>query len=237
MSSLRRATMAALAIVLAARVGVAFFAVEREGHERQAAESRAARARIRAITAQMNPHFLFNTLHSLSALLRRDVSAAESVLERLGRLLRYGLDRGDSPLPLADEWQFTESYLELEKVRLSSRLQFDAQFQGDSLDRMVPPFILQPLVENAIRHAIDANPEGGSVSIGARIRDDAFLVIEVRDSGAGDDDESVMNASGVGVRGVRAQLAAHCGDEAGFEIERPAGGGFVIRLVIPPIDE
>ena len=235
MTSLARAAVAALALVLAARVGVAIFAVEREAAERQAAEDRASRARIRALTAQMNPHFLFNTLHSLAALLRRDPAAAESVLQRLGGLLRYGIDRGDSLLLLEEEWQFTKSYLELERVRLGPRLTVETALAPEALDRMVPPFILQPLVENAIRHAVDAAPAGGRVSVRASLRADR-LTVEVVDSGPGASPELLWNAKGVGLRGVRAQLQAHFGEEAKMEAERGAGG-FTVRLVLPALDD
>jgi signal transduction histidine kinase len=234
-TNLGRASVAALALVLAVRVGVAIFAVEREAGERQAAEGRASRARIRALTAQMNPHFLFNTLHSLAALLRRDPVAAESVLQRLGGLLRYGIDRGDTLLPLSEEWQFTQSYIDLERVRLGARLSVDMQLDPEAADRLVPPFILQPLVENAIRHAVDATPSGGGVSVRAELRADV-LAIEVTDSGTGASPEALWAGKGVGLRGVRAQLAAHYGDDAKMEAES-GRAGFTIRLVLPALDD
>jgi len=234
-TNLGRAAVAALALVLAVRVGVAIFAVEREASERQAAEGRASRARIRALTAQMNPHFLFNTLHSLAALLRRDPVAAESVLQRLGGLLRYGIDRGDALLPLSEEWQFTQSYIDLERVRLGARLSVQARLDPEAGERLVPPFILQPLVENAIRHAVDATPSGGSVSVRAGLGPDV-LVIEVTDSGTGASPEALWDGKGVGLRGVRAQLAAHFGDDAKMEAES-GRAGFTIRLVLPALDD
>ncbi len=236
-TSLRHAATAALGLVLAVRVGVAIYAGEHEADERQAAEARAGRARIRAITAQMNPHFLFNTLHSLSALVRRDASVAEDVLERLGGLLRYGIDQGDTPLPLEDEWRFTESYLHLEQVRLGPRLTVTTSLDPDALERIVPPFVLQPLVENAIRHAIDCEPEGGSLAVRADLLPDDTLRIEVEDSGRGADEQAIFSGTGVGLRGVRAQLAAHFGDQARMEAQRTASGRFVVRLLMPPLDE
>jgi signal transduction histidine kinase len=234
-TNLGRSTVAALALVLAMRVGVAIYAVEREATERQAAEERAGRARIRALTAQMNPHFLFNTLHSLAALLRRDPVTAESVLQQLGGLLRYGIDRGDALLPLEEEWRFTQSYLDLEQIRLGRRLTVTTQLEPEALERMVPPFIIQPLVENAIRHAVDASPEGGSIAVRASLRADS-LVVEVIDSGTGADPEALWNAAGVGLRGVRAQLTAHFGEDAKMEADNgPAG--FMVRLVLPPLDD
>lgn len=233
---LGRVTVAALGFVLAVRVGVGLFAVEREARERQAADERASRARIRAITAQMNPHFIFNVLHSLSALLRRDAAAAESVIERLGGLLRYGIDRGDVPVSLADEWEFTRAYLDLEQVRLGSRLRVDVDVDPEALARAVPPFILQPLVENAIRHAVDASPAGGRVSVRAALVSGGELTVEVSDNGPGADDDALWSGSGVGLRGVRAQLETYFGRGARVETER-GPSGFVVRLVLPPLED
>jgi signal transduction histidine kinase len=234
-TGLRGVTVVALALVLTVRVGVALFAVEREAKERQAAEAQANRARIRAVTAQMNPHFLFNTLHSLSALLRRDASAAESALERLGGMLRYGIDRGETTVRLAEEWTFTRAYLELEQVRLGPRLVVEADLNPACMDLAVPPFILQPLVENAVRYAVDSAPTGGRISVHAAQRGEE-LVVEVRDSGTGADEAALWNGSGVGLRGVRAQLATHFGDGARMETER-LPDGFLVRLVLPASDD
>jgi signal transduction histidine kinase len=234
-TGLGRVAVAVLGFVLAVRVGVALFAVEREARERHAAEERAHRARMRAVTAQMNPHFLFNALHSLAALLRRDAAAAEGVLERLGDLLRYGIERGETAVSLADEWDFTRAYLDLERVRLGSRLVVDVSLDPDALARAVPPFILQPLVENAIRHAVDPSPVGGRISVRAAVHDDA-LVVEVGDSGPGADEQALWDSSGVGLRGVRTQLAAHFGEDARVEAVR-SPSGFVVRLVLPRLDD
>jgi len=234
-TTLSAAATVALGLVLAARVSVALYAVEREADERRRAEGRVSLARLRAVTARMNPHFLFNALHSLSALLRRDARAAEGVLERLGGLLRYGLDQGDAPVPLADEWQFASDYARLEQVRLGERLRFEGDIDPAALEHMVPPFVIQPLVENAIRHAIDRDPAGGLVRVRAW-SEASVLTIEVWDSGPGAALAQLDNARGVGLRGVRAQLEAHHGPHAVLAAERPPAGGFVVRIELPLAD-
>ncbi len=227
-----RAVIGAMGIVLAARIGAALYAVEKEAEERRSAEESATRARIRALTAQMSPHFLFNALHSLSALVRRDAAASERALERLGGLLRYGLDASEQFVSVRDEWRFASDYLDLEALRFGPRLEVVAEMDEDVLDLSVPPFILQPLVENAIKHGVSPMPGGGRVTVRGR-RDGPDLIVEVCDTGPGATSEAMENAPGVGVRGVRAQLQSHLGEGWRMETETPATGGFVVRLVLP----
>jgi signal transduction histidine kinase len=231
-----RVVAGTMGILLAVRIGAALFAVEQELHERREAEQKASRARLRAVTAQMSPHFLFNALHSLSALVRRDVPAAEGALERLGGLLRYGLDTDESAVPFADEWSFARKYLDLESLRLGTRLTIREEIDDEVLNKVVPPFIVQPLVENAVRYGVSPFPAGGSVTVRARVEGDA-LVLEVEDSGPGATLETMADAPGVGIRGVRAQLETHFPQAWRMELVRPATGGFVVRLVMPAEDE
>jgi acyl dehydratase len=225
-----------MGVLLALRIGAALFAVEQELQERRVAEQQASRARLRAVTAQMSPHFLFNALHSLSALVRRDAPAAEGALGRLGGLLRYGLDTGESAVPLADEWAFARDYLELERLRLGDRLAVREGIAPEALELLVPPFIVQPLVENAIRYGVNPFPAGGSIAVSARIEGDE-LVLEVEDSGPGSTLETMADASGVGLRGVRAQLETHFPQAWRMELVRPSSGGFVVRVVMPADEE
>lgn len=221
-----------MGVLLALRVGAALFAVEQELRERQQAERQASRARLRAVTAQMSPHFLFNALHSLSALVRRDARAAEGTLERLGGLLRYGLDAGESAVTFADEWTFARNYLDIEALRLGSRLRVSEQIDPEVMDQLVPPFIIQPLLENAIRYGVSPFPAGGSIAVRARVEGDE-LILEVEDSGPGSTPETMADAPGVGVRGVRAQLETHFPQAWRMELLRPSTGGFVVRVVMP----
>lgn len=224
--------VALMGLTLAARIGTALYAVEQESVERRRAEQRASLARLRAVTAQMNPHFLFNALHSLSALVRRDATSAERALERLGGLLRYGLDSGDELVPLSAEWAFARDYLDMEALRLGPRLVVRTDLQPEALRVPVPPFVLQPLVENAVRYAVSPFPAGGPIEVRAAV-EDGWLVVEVRDWGPGSDGGALRDAPGVGIRGVRAQLETHYGTEARLELTRPEDGGLRARLVLP----
>jgi signal transduction histidine kinase len=193
------------------------------------------RAELQALRAQLDPHFLFNTLHSLMALIRTDQRAAESALERLGDLLRYVLDVNRDALdevPLGDEWAFVRNYLALEQHRLGARLRVVDGLDPDSLDCLVPAFTLQPLVENAIRHGIAPQPQGGTLTVSSRLDGDA-LSLEVRDDGAGGELGVVTRASGVGVRAVRQRLEARYGTSARIQIETSPGAGFTARLTLP----
>jgi hypothetical protein len=229
---LSRVVVGAMGVLLAVRVGTAVRAVERESRERTRAEQRVARARMRAVTAQMNPHFLFNALHSLSALVRRDPRESEAALERLGSLLRYGVDSGEDLVPLRAEWRFASDYLELERMRLGDRLRVEKDSDEEALERLVPPFILQPLVENAVRYAVSPFPDGGTVRMQAYLQGDRMQV-EVRDSGPGATSGATEGGTGVGLRGVRAQLQTHFQDDWSMETLVPETGGFLVRLEFP----
>lgn len=234
-SNTSRVVVGVMGVLLALRVGAALYAVERESEDRRTAERQAGRARLRAVTAQMNPHFLFNALHSLSALVRRDTQASEDALERLGGLLRYGLDSGDHPVRFREEWGFARDYLALESLRLGTRLEVREEIDEDVMDLAVPPFVIQPLVENAVRYAVSPFPSGGWVAVRARQRGGA-LVLEVADSGPGASEDAVANAPGVGLRGVRAQLATHFGEEWRMDVAHD-GTEFRIRLTMPADDD
>jgi signal transduction histidine kinase len=205
--------------------------------EAAAARSEALRVRaeLQALRAQLDPHFLFNTLHSLMALVRTDQRAAESALERLGDLLRYVLDVNRDALdevPLADEWAFVRNYLELEQLRLGARLRVVDNLDPDSLECLIPAFTLQPLVENAIRHGIATQPKGGTLTVTSGLENDA-LVLQVRDDGAGAAPDAVAIASGVGVRAVRQRLEARYGAKAWLDVDTAPGAGFAVTATMP----
>jgi signal transduction histidine kinase len=207
--------------------------------EQEAAATRSealrVRAELQALRAQLDPHFLFNTLHSLMALVRTDQRAAESALERLGDLLRYVLDVNRDALdevPLADEWAFVRNYLALERLRLGARLQVVEDLDDESLDCVIPAFTLQPLVENAIRHGIASQPRGGTVTVTSRLENDA-LVLQVRDDGPGGSPGAVASASGLGVRAVRQRLETRYGPRARMNVETAPGAGFAVTVTMP----
>jgi sensor histidine kinase YesM len=198
-------------------------------------EALRVRAELQALRAQLNPHFLFNTLHSLIALVRRDPPKAEAALERFGDLLRYVLDVNRDLLDevaVADELNFVRSYLSLEQLRLGDRLRIEEQIDADALDCLIPSFTLQPLVENAIRHGIAPQARGGTLRIAARLEGDR-LVMEVSDDGGGASAESVGSAEGLGLRAVRQRIEARYGTTSSFAVTTAPDRGFTVRLAIP----
>jgi hypothetical protein len=198
-------------------------------------EALRVRAELQALRAQLNPHFLFNTLHSLIALVRRDPPKAEAALERFGDLLRYVLDVNRDVLDevaVADELNFVRSYLSLEQLRLGDRLRVEERVDGDALDCLIPSFTVQPLVENAIRHGIASQASGGVLRISAGLEGNR-LVMEVSDDGAGAIPESLGAAEGLGLRAVRQRLEARYGADSSFGITTGPGRGFAVRLSLP----
>ena len=196
-------------------------------------ELEAARARLAALRAQLRPHFLFNALHSVGALIRSDAGAAEQALDRLGALLRYTLDEGEESLVyLADDWQFTTNYLALERLRLGSRLVVESDLARDALECLVPSFLLQPLVENSIRHAIAIRPQGGTLWVAAARHGDR-LEIEVRDDGPGADPNRLSAATGMGLSAVRRHLEMCFDGRSQMIVDTAPGAGFRVRLLLP----
>ncbi len=211
----------------------------RESQEREltAAQlrTRLAEANLQALQRQLHPHFLFNTLNTISALMHRDTEAADATLERLGDLLRLTLDRvGTQHVTLQDELDFLRKYLEIEKTRFGDRLQVHTEVDLDTLDAAVPNLVLQPLVENALRHGIGPKIGGGRVEITAR-REGDNLRLEVRDNGVGLTSEAFN--TGVGLTNTRSRLEHLYGDRYRFECHTPPGGGLLVTVVIPFISE
>jgi len=198
------------------------------------AENLRTRAELEALRAQLNPHFLFNTLHSLMALVRHDPLAAEDALERLAALLRHTLMtmKDAEDVVLSEELDFVENYLALEHLRLGDRLRIEKRIQAETLGCRLPPFTLQPLIENSIRHAISTQPQGGVLQINAERRD-GLLCLEVSDDGPGAKLQDVEASNGIGVRIVRQRLLTRYGDQASFDLVTWPGKGFSVRLEIP----
>jgi signal transduction histidine kinase len=196
------------------------------------AEAAASRAQLSALRAQLNPHFLFNALHSLGALVRHDTDRTEEALERLGGLLRYALDEGGERVPLAREWDFVRDYLQLEQLRLGDRLRVEESCDPEARAVLVPPFALQPLVENAIRHGIAQSPAGGRVCVTARVQGER-LTMQVEDDGLGCDPGAWAHAAGLGLRSLRERLAASYRDAARLEVVTSPGAGFRVSIELP----
>lgn len=153
--------------------------------ERERAEKLAAEARLASLESRLQPHFLFNTINSILSLMREDPAAAESMLERLSRLLRFALDNQRRGLvPLAEELRLVEDYLEIERVRFGERLRFAVDCPEESLRAQVPAYAVQTLVENAMKYAVAARRAGGEITVRAG-REDRLLRLEVADNGPG----------------------------------------------------
>lgn len=193
-----------------------------------------ARAELETLRTQLNPHFLFNTLHSLMALVRHDASAAEDALEKLATLLRHTLMTSSqtNDVSLRDELDFIRNYLSIERIRFGNRLQVEESVGVEALDCLLPPFTLQPLVENSIKHAVDNQPQGGILHIRAS-RHDGVLQLEVKDNGPGANIEDLANSTGSGLRTARQRLTARYSGRATFQIDTSPGQGFAVRMEIP----
>ena len=209
----------------------------REAQERELRtselERHLAQARLQALQMQLNPHFLFNTLHAISALMHKNVEAADSMIARLSELLRYALESTDAQeVPLKQELAFLEGYLEIEQTRFGDRLVVQKEIDPLVLEAHVPNLVLQPLVENAIRHGIEPHARRGEIKLSAR-REDGLLHLEVRDNGGGLRTEDGLPEEGVGLSNTRARLTELYGDQYRFEFRNGEKGGLVVHLAIP----
>jgi sensor histidine kinase YesM len=207
--------------------------------ERRTARAEALRidAELRALRAQLNPNFLFNTLHSITALVRIDPADGQRALEHFAALLRYVLDvnrERSEEVPLEEELGFVRTYLALEHLRLGDRLQVTEEIDPEALECLVLAFSLQPLVENAIRHGIAPRSGQGRLRIAAHLEGEQ-LMLEVADDGSGADGAAVAEAAGVGLSAVRQRLETRWGSQARLEIVTAPRNGFLVRLVLPAV--
>lgn len=196
-------------------------------------EAQLARARLQVLEMQLHPHFLFNTLHAVVTLMHRDVDAAERMLTRLGDLLRMALETsGAQEVPLKDELEFLGRYLEIERIRFGDRLSVSVDVRPEVLDARVPSFILQPLVENAIRHGVARHAGPGRIEIRGHRRDGRFE-LAVSDNGPGLPDDGSELREGVGLSNTRARLRGLYGREQDLQLVTGPDGGLTVRLWIP----
>lgn len=197
-------------------------------------EGQLAKARLQTLKSQLQPHFLFNTLHSISALMLIDVYAADRMMTRLSDLLRLSLESGGSQLTtLSQELEFLNGYLEIEKTRFEDRLTVVFEIAPDCLDAQVPHLLLQPLVENAVRHGISRMSAGGEIRIEGR-HDGANLLLRVKDNGPGlASSSNEQFKSGVGLTVTRERLITLFGDDQSCRIRNLPEGGVEVCLQIP----
>ncbi|HET7436700.1 MAG TPA: histidine kinase [Thermoanaerobaculia bacterium] len=193
-------------------------------------EAQLAHARLDALRMQINPHFLFNTMNAISALVERDPRGVRRMIARLSELLRETLDRrAEEELPLRDELDFLQRYLDIMAVRFQGKLTVTREIADDTLDVRVPSFILQPLVENALEHGVSRSGDA-RVTLGAR-RDGAQLVFTVHDDGPGL--AGNMDEPGVGLANTRARLSALYGEAASLSVVTAAEGGATAEIRLP----
>jgi two-component system LytT family sensor kinase len=219
--------LAGIVGVVEARRRAVHAALDRERLRAQIAEQR-----LIALTGQLHPHFLFNTLQGISTLIHRDPDAADEMLAKLSDLLRDLLRHRDHALvPLADELRYARTYLEIAQLRFADRLQFEIDAAPAVEQASVPLFILQPLVENALAHGIGGRARGGRVTVKANRAGDR-LQLEVRDDGAGLT-TSATRREGIGLSNTRERLRASFDGQHRFSLESVPSGGTVACIEIP----
>lgn len=196
-------------------------------------------ARLEALQRQINPHFLFNTLNSIASLVRLEPEVAREMVVKLANILRVLLKQRDSFVPFRDELAFTDDYLRIEVVRFGDKLKVVKEIAPDSLDQSVPSMLLQPLIENSIKHGIEPRISGGTVTLRSRIASHCLL-IDVEDDGVGiapereTSSESFARAgTGIGMRNVRERLEVLYGAAAVMQVESRPGRGTRVRLELP----
>lgn len=197
-------------------------------------ETELARARLLALQSQVHPHFLFNTLHMISAVVYRDAALADRLIDRLSGLLRAGLEAPAAPrVPLSRELEILDLYLDIMRARFGDRLAVALSIAPDALPALVPSFSLQPLVENAIKHGLLPRVGGGTVRIAAARRD-GRLVVDVEDDGPGfGADPGALLDRGVGLRNIRSRLENLYGAEGALRLRAGEAGGARATLDIP----
>ncbi len=233
-------SIATTSVVISILLSAIFFWREREAraqaeleHERlrsERVEREAALANLRALQAQIEPHFLFNTLANVASLVDADPAQAKRMLETFIRFLRASLaaTRTDTTT-LGAEGELIASYLDVLRVRMGGRLAYTIDIPTDLAAFSIPPMLLQPVVENAIRHGLEPKVEGGAVAFGAR-RDGADVVIEVADSGVG---FAPTTRGGVGLTNLRDRLRGLYGERAALAVADRAPGGALVTIRIP----
>ena len=225
--------------ILYTAIAIGFTVAESRRRQTEVAErlrAEVAEARLDALRQQLNPHFLFNTLNHIVSELRslrsRDVEPALKMLLALSDLLRDVLRERAQLIPLRDEVRMVERYLEIERARFGDRLQAEVTFEPRALDAMVPSLILQPLLENAMRHGVSAADGKCRLGLTVRTRDDRVL-LEVRDAGPGMDPARTEAAPGVGLRNTAERLKYLYGADHTFELKALDGGGLLVAIDLP----
>jgi two-component system LytT family sensor kinase len=195
------------------------------------------KARMDALSSQINPHFLFNTLNTVSALIRMDPDMARVVVIKLSNILRRLLRTQETFVPLREELNFVDDYLDIEVARSGpEKLSIHKEIEENTLEAFVPAMLLQPIVENSIKHGLAPKIEGGEIRIRTAL-EDGHLVIEVEDNGIGMSESRLTRATGegIGMSNVRARLKLLYGDEFRFDVTSRPGIGTQVRIEVPEL--
>jgi len=201
--------------------------------ERDEAEARrlAIEAQLASLESRVNPHFLFNTLNSIAALVPRDPEGAERMTGQLASLMRSALDTAGSPtVPLEDELKVVRDYLDIERVRFGERLRYTFTLDEHALKTPVPRLSLQTLVENSVKFAVSPRPEGATIAVNAQMID-SCVRIEVKDDGPGFGGAGMPTGHGLAL--LEARLKMIFGDRATLSVENQSGGGARVWLTVP----
>jgi two-component system, LytTR family, sensor kinase len=202
-------------------------------------------ARLDALQRQINPHFLFNTLNSITSLVRSQPELAREMIVKLANILRVLLKDREAFVPFQEELAFTDDYLDIEVVRFGEKLRVVKEIAANTLDVVVPGMLLQPLIENSIKHGLEPRISGGTVTLRSKITDDGMLLVEVEDDGVGMAPERnvaspvgglVQPGTGIGMRNVRDRMKVLYGEMASLEINSRPGRGTKVALRMPILD-
>jgi two-component system LytT family sensor kinase len=205
-------------------------------------------ARLDALQRQINPYFLFNTLNSIASLVRSRPELAREMIVKLANILRVLLKNREAFVPFSEELAFTDDYLDIEVVRFGEKLRVVKEIADDTLPVVVPSMLLQPLIENSIKHGLEPRIGGGTVTLRSRILSDGRLLLEIEDDGIGmeaDDSAGVLseiswngsaNGTGIGMRNVRERMEVLYGSKAEVEIVSRPGRGTKVTLIMPVLE-
>jgi LytS/YehU family sensor histidine kinase len=224
-------------LLFALIVGIAHFVrLQREAGDQRRREAQCeadlAKAHLRRLRADLQPHFLFNTLNAIAALVHTDAAAAERTLATLSDLLRRSLEAGDRlEVSVAEDLDFIDRYLDVQRTRFGGRMRATVETQPDVLDALLPPLLLQPLVENAIVHGVARRADGGNVTVRV-FREGDDLRLQVRDDGPGSDEAALFRGDSIGVPNTKARLEYLYGTRQSLSFRRESGE-FVADVRIP----
>jgi hypothetical protein len=211
-------------------------AAQRQALAAQQAQTLLVAAELGALRSKLNPHFLFNTLHSIIALTQRNPAAAETALFQFSDMLRYVLDTertGNDRVTLDAELDFVRDYLELEGLRLGPRLRVEWDLDPDAGDHLLPALTLQPLVENSIKHAFNPHSRPGLLRIASRRMESGMLSLTVHDDGPGAAPGAIASSGGLGLRTIGRRLELDYPERARLAIDTQPGAGFTVTVTLP----